>query len=143
MTDETLHPTIVELFQDSHFRVKLQKCITRLSTDPPYIEVYDIPEVLLTIVEFTGRHQVGINNLGLSELPEVWEALLTHALETFDAIPDDEGDNFRHAIQGCVKLLLVTPDSFARRRSSLSTWFNGFTWLNWMRGTKVSSCCRA
>ena len=139
MTEQKeVHAAITELIQNTHFKVKIEKAIAQLSTCPPTIEVYSIPELVLVILEFTGRHQVSINKVPLSELSAGWEELVMNVLERHDAIPDDEYDTYQFITRGCVKLLLVTPDT---AKGSTSSWSNGFNWVTVVPPSKSKWHC--
>ena len=137
----TAEIAIKELLENPHFLTKVEKCISRLAiVDSCILQEYDIPELLLTIVEFTSRHQVSLNRLPLTELETAWTDLIMEVLERFSAIPDEEEDTFIFVVKGCVKLLLVHPDTVPSRKRTF--WQNGFNWNIWTRNRcRVSPCC--
>jgi len=127
---------IKELLENQHFLSKVEKCISRLSiVNSRLLQVYDLPELLLTIVEFTSRHQVSINRIPLTELETVWTDLIMEVLDHFSVTPDEEEDTFTFVVKSCVKLLLVHPDTLPARKKTI--WLNGFNWNIWSR-----KCCR-
>ena len=122
------HACITELLENRHFIGKIDQFL-RLRVAG--LELYDIPELLLVIVEFTCRHQVGINRVPMNQLEAVWNELITTILEHFSAIPAEEEDTYLFIARGCVKLLLVHPDTIPSRARTM--WENGFNWNIWTR----------
>ena len=94
------------LMNDEIFLLSLKTNIDELSCNG-YIEIYDIPYIILVIYEYTNNFSN--YNLTHDELLDIWYNLTNDVLEHFNLIPDDEHDSYRYMIKSNIQLLLICP----------------------------------
>jgi hypothetical protein len=109
------HFAIVELFADLHFIVKLEKVLRHMVSKSGAVELYDLPYLVIAVVEFTSTHYVSIHKFPVEA---VWEELMNEVLDHFGLIREEQEEDYRSMIKGLAKLMFIYPDVVRGKKPS-------------------------